>query len=457
MSKRFKVTILHIFDYYITRYARAGPHGISRRLVPLISKVASEFRGIDIRFEIVQTSFFSLLFDLVLHTTLRIQSKYRRIRVWAIIAFIVLLSFRLRYTMLYRRIIRILRKACNQKDYIVIQVHTPLSAYILLNVLSRCERSVKEYYRKKIRIVYSNHAPGSPTLYWIRQLTPLYVYVKKLVLLLIRIELAIFKLFNLFIFPSKATGLLWLNDLMRLGINLGTLRHTSKYAYIVYNGVKVRYKQKGLIRSKLGIGQNVIVIGSVGKLIYDKGVDVLVKALGKIINTYNYKNVKLIIRGSGPEESNLRELVRRLNIENYVIFLKYVFDINDLYEDIDIFVAPQRRAAFDLVVLEALGHGLPIVASDIHANREALNGAAVFFRSENYDELADKIYMLIANSALRYELSRRAIRLFLKRYTPISMARNYIKAYLDMLGLQDYEYKITLSDLLEVMKARDNV
>ncbi len=452
MYRKQTIVILHVFDYYINRYARAGPHGIAKRLAGLMHKVAdNEF---NIVFKIIQLPRYTILLDFLHYVASKVQSKCKRPVLYPIIAFLMMFSFKLRYAMVYKTILRLLRELFRQKsyDYIILQVNTLISAYALLNLLSEYKEVFENYHSRKLVVAYSNHAPGSPTLHMLRQKASLYTYLRKLILLLIRIELAVLKLFNLFIFPSKATLLLWIKDLARLGVGLTPLCRIPKYAYIVYNGVEVKRKKKGIIRYKLGLKQDTIIIGYVGKLLYDKGADILIKALSKIINTYNHRNIKLLIRGWGPEEQNLRELVRKLSIEDYIVFLRYVPDINDLYEDIDIFVAPQRRAAFDLVVLEALGHGLPIVASNIFANREALDEVAIFFEPENHDELANKLYMLIIDNTLRTELSHKAIKLFLERYTPISMAQNYIRAYFDMLGFQSYEYKISLEDLLNAMK-----
>src|SRR4029079_14476567 len=99
---------------------------------------------------------------------------------------------------------------------------------------------------------------------------------------------------------------------------------------------------------------------SVGRLTNRKGVDHLVRALAKMRSTR--RPVRLTIVGSGPEECNLRALVRNLNLAR-VQFAGFVDQaaLPSYYGNADAFVFPTLGDTYGLVLLEAAAAGLALV------------------------------------------------------------------------------------------------
>jgi glycosyltransferase involved in cell wall biosynthesis len=94
-------------------------------------------------------------------------------------------------------------------------------------------------------------------------------------------------------------------------------------------------------------------IGCISRLTYDKGIDVLIKAVKDL------PNVKLEIVGDGPEEDNLKA------ISNGVKFVESVPNIKEFYDRIDCLVLPSRENdPFGLVVAEAMMRGIPTICTD---------------------------------------------------------------------------------------------
>lgn len=119
----------------------------------------------------------------------------------------------------------------------------------------------------------------------------------------------------------------------------------------------------------------------VGRLVEKKGLRHLVDALPIILSTKPH--VRLTVVGYGPEETALREQVRRLHLDSAVRFLGAVEQeaLPALYQRAALFVAPFVEAAsgdqegLGLVVIEAIGCGCPAVVSDLPATRDiALEG-----------------------------------------------------------------------------------
>ena len=114
-----------------------------------------------------------------------------------------------------------------------------------------------------------------------------------------------------------------------------------------------------MVQRNVGSGERKQIL-CVGSLIDRKGVDLLLNALQGIQEDYI-----LALAGSGPEESRLREIARRLGMEDRVRFLGFLSreELKKEYAKSALFVLPTRQDCFALVILEAMCAGLPVVCS----------------------------------------------------------------------------------------------
>lgn len=122
-----------------------------------------------------------------------------------------------------------------------------------------------------------------------------------------------------------------------------------------------------------------------------KGVDILIKAL-HIVANQGIQNYVCHITGKGQQESYLKSLVAKYNLESYVIF-EGVLDVNkydELLSHIDILVAPGRVEPWGIRINEAIQRGNVVIVSDGLGAAELVNtskGGAVF-KSGNINSLA---------------------------------------------------------------------
>ena len=72
-----------------------------------------------------------------------------------------------------------------------------------------------------------------------------------------------------------------------------------------------------------------------------------------------------------------------------------------LYLASDVFVFPSLTESFGFPMVEAMAYGLPIVAADTQVNREICGDAALYFRTQDPDDLAEKVRCLCGDEALR--------------------------------------------------------
>ena len=153
------------------------------------------------------------------------------------------------------------------------------------------------------------------------------------------------------------------------------------------------------------------VILFVGRLARVKGIEYLIKAVDGL-------NAKLVIVGSGDQESTLKELAKDINCEIEFLGAKTHDQLSEIYASADVFVAPSvtledgAKEGFGLVVLEAMASSLPVVVSNSGGLPEIVKDKenGFVFQEKNVDELKNILTLLIENTSLRKEYAAKSLK-----------------------------------------------
>lgn len=116
-------------------------------------------------------------------------------------------------------------------------------------------------------------------------------------------------------------------------------------------------------RRKMNIGKDDIVVGIIARLSSVKGHRFLLLAAKEMVQVN--KKIKILIIGSGPEKNNLLRMVKKLDIEKFVIFAEPLLDTSIALKVMNVFVMPSVQEGLGLAILEAMASGLPVVASNV--------------------------------------------------------------------------------------------
>jgi glycosyltransferase involved in cell wall biosynthesis len=150
-------------------------------------------------------------------------------------------------------------------------------------------------------------------------------------------------------------------------INLGI---ASKNKFVVIpSGVELKkfkevpHNEKQNLKRELGIPENALIIGTVGRLEPVKGPEFLIEAAKYIIP--KYPNTHFLFSGDGHLKQNLKKKASELGIEKNIIFLSWRDDIAKIISVYDIFVLPSLNEGMGRVLVEAMALGKPIVASNV--------------------------------------------------------------------------------------------
>lgn len=120
------------------------------------------------------------------------------------------------------------------------------------------------------------------------------------------------------------------------------------------------------------IGPDDPLIFFVGRMVGDKGPDLLIAAMPELVK--HYPGAKAVLAGKGPFSDHLRDLIAQLGMEEHVILAGFISDEdrNRFYAVADVAVFPSRYEPFGIVVLEAMMAGTPVVAAAVGGLQEVV-------------------------------------------------------------------------------------
>ncbi len=127
--------------------------------------------------------------------------------------------------------------------------------------------------------------------------------------------------------------------------------------------------------------------GAVGRLVPQKGFDLLLEELAKLPKTINWQ---CLIAGTGRQAEGLQQLAQYLGLAEKVFFVGHVADMPKFLGELDIFIMPSRWEGLGLAILEAGSAGRPVFASRVDGIKEIITDKqdGCLFNPETSGQLA---------------------------------------------------------------------
>ena len=143
----------------------------------------------------------------------------------------------------------------------------------------------------------------------------------------------------------------------------GGIGVTDQYR-VIHNGIDLRYfiDYRSVDQTRPNV-EGGPIIGTIGSLKGEKGLDVLLRALPGLVR--RYPRIQLCAIGDGPLRAPLLEKAQQLGIGDRVHFPGIVADVRPWLALFDLFVTPSIREGLPTVLLEAMAMGCPVVASRV--------------------------------------------------------------------------------------------
>ena len=150
------------------------------------------------------------------------------------------------------------------------------------------------------------------------------------------------------------------------------------------NRFRFREDVRQLKRRELGLGENTLAVGHVGRISLQKNQPRLVDIFAEI----HMKNPdsKLFVVGRGDTEKELQEKVQALGLQDDVIFLGVRSDVHELLNAFDVFVFPSLFEGLPFTLIETQCNGLPAVSADTVTPQVKVGQCVRFLSLEDSDD-----------------------------------------------------------------------
>lgn len=189
-------------------------------------------------------------------------------------------------------------------------------------------------------------------------------------------------------------------------------------------------------RSANSPSQPTLVIGYVGRLVPEKGVELLLRAVSQVAGPWT-----LQILGDGPDKGRLERMAHWLGIGPRVSFDPKMpsMHLPNYFSGLDVLVLPSLtrpnwKEQFGRVLIEAMACDVIVVGSNSGAIPEVIGDAGLTFNENSLEELQDQLQRLTDDVNLRQELRRRGRQRVLDFYTQAAVAKNTVEVYRQLLG-----------------------
>ncbi len=212
----------------------------------------------------------------------------------------------------------------------------------------------------------------------------------------------------------------------------------------IYNGIeKDEYcisddeivRGRSNFRIKADIGEDVAVVGVIGRLVWQKGFEYFIEAIPGVLK--EFKEAKFLLIGEGELEDKLKVKSKKIKLKDKVIFTGFRNDIKDIMASVDVFVMPSLREGLPVVLLEAMAMKKPIVAANIEGIMEVLeNGVSgLLVPPRDTKALTEAIVHMLDHKDKALQMGLTARRVVVERFGVDTMVQKVEEVYEGLLLL----------------------
>lgn len=199
---------------------------------------------------------------------------------------------------------------------------------------------------------------------------------------------------------------------------------------VIYNGVPDPLAGKKERDSyKVDGGRfNMVIVGSLEER---KGHFDAIRLMEKLGGRFH-----LYIAGEGPLEGPLKEKVSDKGLTERITFTGHVRNVDSLLSRMDMLIHPTHLDATPYVILEAMAHGIPVVASGIFGIKEMVdqNSTGILVSPGDIEEMAGAVRMIEGDETLHHDMSVNARKRFEEMFTLAGSVKKTAELYRELVG-----------------------
>ena len=208
---------------------------------------------------------------------------------------------------------------------------------------------------------------------------------------------------------------------------------------VIANGVRIAEpaitpEARDKFRDQLGLPRRSFLIGTIGSLYPVKNQKTMIEAMPHLVA--EHPEVHLAIVGRGQMRAELEKLTETLDLAGHITFTGYQENIREMLTAFDLIVVPSRYEGLSLLLLEAMVQKLPVVATRVGGNAEAIidGQSGLLVPPDDPAALAAACLRILEHPELAGDLGQGALRRVRENFTFEQMVREYENLYLRLKG-----------------------
>ena len=193
---------------------------------------------------------------------------------------------------------------------------------------------------------------------------------------------------------------------------------------------------RAVLRQRLKLPEDVCAIGVFARLVPKKGHNWLFEAIAAIPAATRAK-LKFLCFGEGPLEEPLRQRLTAMGLDGCVELLGYMPRAEALLPAMDLGILPSFYEGLAYTLLETVGAGVPLIASDVPGNKPSVRGNPIIYVQPNaVAQLSDLIVALAQAPTERQRLGERGRAWVRQNFTQERQVATVLSAYRNLLNGQ---------------------
>ncbi|MGL5750073.1 MAG: glycosyltransferase [Paraclostridium sp.] len=194
-------------------------------------------------------------------------------------------------------------------------------------------------------------------------------------------------------------------------------------------------KTKEALKSKYNIGLDKKIIGFIGRISEQKGIIPFIEEFKN--HKEDFKDCKFLIIGSGDQDNEVKELIKKYELENYFILTGHEDNVYKFYPIIDIFFLPSLYEGLPMVILEAMSFKKPIVSMDVGSINEVVKNEynGYLINKNDYTEFINSLKTLKNSNQKIQSYGQNSFKTINENYNIVYYQKSITKVYDKVLSL----------------------
>ncbi len=207
----------------------------------------------------------------------------------------------------------------------------------------------------------------------------------------------------------------------------------------IYNGLNSSRIETPLFpsafRREMKIGATDLLVGSITRLIPEKGIQYLIPAAARLREYF--PNLRFVIVGDGPYRPVLEAEICRRGLNGQFILTGFRTDIPEILASLDLFVLPSLTEALSIAIMEAMAAKKPVIATKVGGIPEVVTPeTGILVPPQNSEQLATAIQGLLSDPLKRAQLGEAGWRRIRHHFSIETMINEYHSLYRQVIDAQ---------------------